>query len=85
MCIRDRAVTWGHIHGEFSAHRGKVQLLAAPATCVQFKAVAPTPQTDELPPGYRWFELYPDGTMQTGVQRVDLPVHPLGLTPQVPA
>lgn len=80
-----RALTWGHIHGEFSARRGDVQLLAAPATCVQFKSVAPTPQTDELPPGYRWFELYPDGMMQTGVQRVELPVHPQGLTPQVPA
>ncbi len=65
-----RAVIWGHIHAEFSAQRNGVELLAAPATCVQFKPRVPEPQVDDLPPGYRWFELYPDGTLRTGVERV---------------
>lgn len=65
-----RAVVWGHIHAEFSARRNGVHLLAAPATCVQFKPRVPEPQVDDLPPGYRWFELYPDGTLRTGVERV---------------
>ncbi len=80
-----RAVAWGHIHGEFAAWRNTVQLLAAPATCVQFKPGAPEPEADELPPGYRWFELYPDGALKTGVERVELPVRPHGLTRRVSA
>ncbi|HRX71092.1 MAG: 3',5'-cyclic-AMP phosphodiesterase [Candidatus Competibacteraceae bacterium] len=65
-----RAVVWGHIHAEFSARRNGVHLLATPATCVQFKPRVPEPQVDDLPPGYRWFELYPDGVLRTGVERV---------------
>ena len=80
-----RAVVWGHTHGEFSGQRGNVQLLAAPATSVQFKPDAPQPQVDNLPPGYRWFELYPDGALKTGVERVALPARANGLTRRVPA
>ena len=80
-----RAVIWGHIHGEFAARRGRMQLLAAPATSVQFKPDAREPQVDDLPPGYRWFELYPDGTLNTGVERVELLTRPHGLTRRVPA
>lgn len=80
-----RAVVWGHIHGEFADRRGSIQLLATPATCVQFKPNTPEPQVDELPPGYRWFELYPDGTLQSGVERVEPITRPLGLTRRVPA
>jgi len=80
-----RAVVWGHIHGEFAARRGNVQLLAAPATSVQFKPDAPEPRVDDLPPGYRWFELYPDGALKTGVERVASPIRPHGLTRRVSA
>ena len=80
-----RAVVWGHIHGEFAARRGTIQLLATPATCIQFKPGALEPEADELPPGYRWFELYPDGGLKTGVERVEWPVRPHGLTRRVPA
>ncbi len=66
-----RAVVWGHIHAEFSGRHGAVHLLAAPATCVQFKPGTPEPQVDERPPGYRWFELHPDGRLETGVERVE--------------
>ena len=80
-----RAVVWGHIHGEFAARRGNMHLLAAPATSVQFKPDAPQPQVDDLPPGYRWFELYPDGALRTGVERVAPPIRPHGLTRRVSA
>lgn len=66
-----RAVVWGHIHGEFDAWRGAVRLLGTPATCVQFKLGSPKPQADSTPPGYRWFELFPDGSLNTGVERVE--------------
>lgn len=79
-----RAVAWGHIHGEFTGRRGDIQLFAAPATSVQFKPNTPEPKVDELPPGYRWFELYPDGTLTTGVERVEPATRSLGLTRRVP-
>ncbi|MBL8251444.1 MAG: metallophosphoesterase [Candidatus Competibacter sp.] len=65
-----RAVVCGHVHGEFVGQRDNIQLFATPATSVQFKPDAPEPRVDDLPPGYRWFELYADGTLKTGVQRV---------------
>ena len=80
-----RAVVWGHIHGEFVDQRGHVRLLAAPATSAQLKPGSPEPCVDDLPPGYRWFELYPDGTLKTGVERVALPARQHGLTRRVPA
>lgn len=64
-----RAVTFGHIHSEFSGQHQHISLFAAPATSVQFNPNTPDPQVDDLPPGYRWFELYPDGTLKTGVVR----------------
>ncbi len=80
-----RAVTWGHIHGEFTAQRGTVQLFATPATSVQFKPGSPEPQVDDQPPGYRWFELHPDGTLKSGVERVEEPNPQHRLTLPVPA
>lgn len=80
-----RAVVWGHIHAEFTEMRNSVHLLAAPATCVQFKPSAPEPQVDDLPPGYRWFELHADGTLHTGVERIKPIVRLNGLTRRIPA
>lgn len=80
-----RAVVWGHIHAEFSDQRNGVHLLAAPATCVQFKPRTSEPQVDELPPGYRWFELYPDGALRTGVERVASTVGANDAPQRVPA
>jgi Icc protein len=80
-----RAVVWGHIHAEFADLRNTVHLLAAPATCVQFKPSTPEPQIDDLLPGYRWFELHADGTLHTGVERIEPIVRPNGLTRRIPA
>lgn len=65
-----RAVVWGHIHAEFASRRGHIQLYATPATSVQFDPHCPEPRIDDKPPGYRWFELYPDGTLNTGIERI---------------
>ena len=66
-----RAVVYGHIHQAFAARHRGMDLLSAPSTCVQFKPDSATAQADDLGPGYRWFELYADGTLKTGVERVD--------------
>ncbi|MEZ5581852.1 MAG: phosphodiesterase [Candidatus Competibacteraceae bacterium] len=66
-----RVVLWGHIHQAFSARRGQVELLGVPSTCVQFKPGTATAIADDLPPGYRWFELDDAGSVTTGIERID--------------
>ncbi|MAT91570.1 MAG: 3',5'-cyclic-AMP phosphodiesterase [Halioglobus sp.] len=65
-----RAVLWGHVHQEIDRLRGDVRLLASPSTCVQFAPGSDTFRADDLPPGYRWLDLHPDGRLDTGVSRV---------------
>lgn len=65
-----RVVLWGHIHQQFEKERNGVQLLATPSTCVQFAPESTDFQVDSEPPGYRWLELRPDGSIRTEVSRV---------------
>ncbi|BBA33527.1 3',5'-cyclic adenosine monophosphate phosphodiesterase CpdA [Methylocaldum marinum] len=67
---RARAVVFGHVHQAMDEMRGPLRLLAAPSTCFQFKPRSPDFAVDRLPPGYRWIELYSDGTLDTGVERL---------------
>jgi len=64
-----RAIVYGHIHQAFASRHGDIELLGAPSTCVQFKPEAAAAEADPIPPGYRWFELYPDGRLLTGIER----------------
>lgn len=66
-----RAVLWGHVHQESDQVRKGVRLLSVPSTCVQFKPRSQKFAVDELPPGYRWLDLYPDGRIETAVSRVE--------------
>ncbi|WP_162818065.1 3',5'-cyclic-AMP phosphodiesterase [Aquirhabdus parva] len=63
-------VIHGHVHQEFEAKRGSVQVLACPSTCIQFKPLSEAFTIDKLPPGYRWFNLYANGKIETGVSRL---------------
>ncbi len=65
-----RAIVWGHVHQTFEQQRNDVLLLASPSTCLQFLPASEDFAVDENPPGYRWLELYPDGSLQTGVKRL---------------
>lgn len=65
-----KAVVWGHVHQEFSEERAGVQLLSTPSTCIQFKPGAENFELDYLPAGYRWFRLFEDGSLETGVKRL---------------
>jgi len=65
-----KAVVWGHVHQEFSELRAGVQLLSTPSTCIQFKPGVETFELDYLPAGYRWFRLFEDGNLETGVKRM---------------
>jgi len=66
-----RAVVWGHVHQESDQLRGKVRLLSVPSTCVQFKPQSSDFAIDDVAPGYRWFDLYADGRIETVVSRVE--------------
>jgi Icc protein len=55
-----RVVSTGHVHQDYSVHKGDVEFMTSPSTAAQFQ-----PGSDELtfentPPGYRVFELFKD-------------------------
>lgn len=67
-----RAIVWGHVHQESDNVRNGVRMLSVPSTCVQFKTLSDDFAIEEdLNPGYRWFQLNPDGTLETAVSRVE--------------
>jgi Icc protein len=71
---RLRAILWGHVHQEFlgSDHRlPGVELIATPSTCIQFAPGRKTFKLDTAMPGYRWLDLYADGSIATGISRVE--------------
>jgi Icc protein len=63
-----RLVLGGHVHQEFEQRRGGVLVLATPSTCAQFTPCTEHCVMDMKPPGYRWLELLPDGTVRTEVR-----------------
>lgn len=64
-----KIVLWGHIHQEHDLSRNGVRLLATPSTCIQFTSGSRRFAVEELPPGYRWFELDASGDFRTEVCR----------------
>lgn len=72
-----KVVAWGHVHHEFSEERNKVQLLATPSTSIQFKSRSDDFAVDRKMPGYRWFQLNPDGSFSTQVERIAEKKYPI--------
>ncbi|HEY7771732.1 MAG TPA: 3',5'-cyclic-AMP phosphodiesterase [Marinagarivorans sp.] len=66
-----KGVVWGHVHQEFYMRRGELELFATPSTCVQFKPRNDDFAVDLIMPGYRVFELYDDGKINTFINRVE--------------
>lgn len=64
-------VLFGHVHQEFLGEINGVRCLSVPSTCIQFMRQQDEFGLENLPPGYRWLDLYSDGTLQTGVRRAD--------------
>lgn len=64
-----KTVLWGHIHQEYDEYREGVRLLATPSTCIQFTAGSVKFSVEEKSPGYRWFEMMPNGDFSTEVKR----------------
>jgi len=62
-----RAVLFGHVHQDSDQLHHGIRMMSTPSTCAQF-----TPRTqrcimDLAPPGFRWLELLPDGSIRTEV------------------
>lgn len=66
-----RGVLWGHIHQTIDQQRNGVRLMATPSSCIQFAPNNRNFKLDELNPGYRWLELYSDGSIKSAVSRID--------------
>lgn len=66
-----RTLLCGHIHQELDAQWNNLRVLATPSTSVQFKPHCTNFTLDTIPPGWRWLQLHPDGTLTTEVCRID--------------
>ncbi len=76
------AVFCGHIHQQATLDYAGTVLHATPSTCFQFAPHSDDFAVDTRPPGYRWIDLYDNGTLDTGVvwiedtgEKVDTQVH----------
>lgn len=65
-----RTLVCGHIHQEMDLIWRDRRVLATPSTCVQFKPHCTSFTIDTVAPGWRWFMLYPDGSFDTEVERL---------------
>ena len=72
-----QSVAWGHVHQAYETQRKGVQLCSAPSTCIQFKPDLDDFAVDKAMPGYRWFDLCDDGSIVTGVERIDQKDYPI--------
>ncbi len=67
-----KAITCGHLHQEMQASHKGIDILVTPASCFQFKPKAAEFELDLLPPGYRVFDLFADGSFATRVYRLPI-------------
>tara|TARA_R110000822_G_scaffold187752_18_gene326794 strand:+ start:6486 stop:7304 length:819 start_codon:yes stop_codon:yes gene_type:complete len=65
-----RAIFSGHVHQENESDWQGVPVYSTPSSCFQFASNSDTFELSDLPPGYRWIDLYPDGRIETGVERL---------------
>jgi Icc protein len=63
-----RLMLSGHVHQEFAQQRGRAVVLTTPSTCAQFTPGTERCVMDMKPPGFRWLDLQPDGTVRTEVR-----------------
>lgn len=65
------SAAFGHIHHAFSTERDGIRLYGTPATSFQARPAREHFELDgESGPGFRWFRLFDDGALDTGVTRV---------------
>ncbi len=65
-----KAVTFGHVHQHYDTTIDNIQFFACPSTCHQFLPNSEHFAVDNINPGYRWFDLQPNGDMSSGITRL---------------
>lgn len=68
-------VCCGHIHHEMTVTQQNALLFTTPSTSVQFLPETESLIPDAIPPGFRVFDLEPDGSFRTRVVRLPSAVH----------
>ncbi|MHA7879763.1 MAG: 3',5'-cyclic-AMP phosphodiesterase [Saccharospirillum sp.] len=66
-----RLVLWGHVHQHSDTTVDGIRYISTPSTCVQFAPHTRDFAIDEAGPGYRWLELGADGSIETGLTRIE--------------
>ncbi len=65
-----KAIIFGHIHAEYYFAHRNIEFFGTPATCFQFQIKKNKFQLDAAMPGFRWLDLYDDGSYKTKVERI---------------
>lgn len=65
-----KGILYGHIHQAVDSRWQGYQVMATPATCIQFKPDSQHFALDELQPGWREIALHSDGSIVTQVKRI---------------
>lgn len=68
---RLKGIFVGHVHQELQLMYAGVPLFTCPASSVQFLPFSDDYATDPIPAGLRWLTLYNNGTLATGIKRVN--------------
>ncbi len=68
---RVRGVLCGHVHQEVDQIENGIRFLGSPSSCFQFQPASMEFALDDKPPGYRWLKLNDDGSIDTGISRVN--------------
>lgn len=72
-----KGLIFGHVHQAFDTQFEHIRILGCPSSCFQFKAAVDEFCVDHtLSPGYRWLELHDDGSLDTGIGRIDITAPP---------
>lgn len=62
-----RSMVWGHVHQSSDREHAGLRMFSTPSTSSQFLPNSDVFKMDTRPPGYRWFELHSDGSIETEV------------------
>ena len=67
---RVRGVVWGHVHQSYESRLGAARMLGCPSTASNSLPDREKFTEDPAGPACRWLELHSDGTLETGLLRV---------------
>jgi Icc protein len=62
-----KAVTWGHVHQVFETQLGAVRFVSAPSSAANSQPKSQRFTLDTAGPACRWWELFDDGRLKTGI------------------